>query len=115
MRYTDFYNQFQVLIDNVAHDPDTPTRVTNLARLQADVAKAFIAARDEATYDMRTEFSMRESERLTGLSENKIGYWTKRHMKKHNLRGGLKRVKVVDLSGAVDISTVRGEQPPTVP
>ena len=115
MRYTDFYNEFQVLIDNVSHDPDTPRRLSNLARLQEDVTKAFIAARNEAAYETRLEHPMGEACRLSDIGPDKIKYWTRRHMKKHGLSGGLKRIKHVDLSGAVDISTVRGEQPPTGP
>lgn len=115
MRYTDFYGQFQALIDTVNHDSDTPQRVANLARLHDDVTKAFIAARNEAAYDLRKEHALTEASRLTEIGSDRITYWAKRHMRKHGLVGGLKRLKKIDLSGAVDISTVRGEQTPAVP
>lgn len=111
-RYTDFYSQFEALVDTVAHDPDTVTRLTNIERLHHDVTKLLATARNEAAYDLRVEQPLGEASRLTDISRQRINYWCYRHMRRRGLSGGLKRLKKVDLSAAPDITTVRGEQTP---
>lgn len=112
-RYTDFYSQFEAMIDTVAHDSDPVQRLENLHRLHKDMSKVFIAARNEAAYDLRVQQPLGEASRLTGISRERINYWCYQHMRRHGLSGGLKRLKRIDLTGAPDITTIRGEQTPT--
>jgi hypothetical protein len=99
----------------MAHDPDLPNRLSNLYRLSKEGQRYLAHARDEAAYDLRMAYASGPAARETGLDEKQIWYWATRHAERRGLPSRFKRLAVLDLSNAVDISTLGSEQPPTAP
>lgn len=103
LRYTDFYDEFQQLLDSINHDPDESQRLANLQKLYKDGTTLLLRSRDEAAYDLRTRYSSKDSEVLSGINRKYVDYWATRHRVRNGLPP-LKRMKRVDLSNAIDLS-----------
>jgi hypothetical protein len=103
IRYTHFYDEFQGLMDSIAHEPDQSKRLSNLQQLYKDGTTLMLRSRDSAAYDLRTRYSSEDSEALTGINRKYIDYWATRHRNRNGLPP-LKRKKRVDLSNAIDLS-----------
>lgn len=103
IKYTQFYDQFQTLLDTINHDSDHSQRLSNLQQLYKDGTTAMLRARDEAAYDLRSKYSSEDSEQLSGISRRHIDYWATRYRLRNGLPS-LKRKKRVDLSNAIDLS-----------
>lgn len=101
--YHAFHDQMQSVIDSIAHDSDTQSRLNNLHRLSTDFHRAILAARDEAAYDLRSKYSSEDAEIMAGVSRRYIDYWARRWQKRHALPP-LKQRKRIDLSGVIDLS-----------
>ena len=102
-QYTRFFDQFQQLIDSVAHDSDPESRLANLQRLYRDGLTIMLNARDEAAYDLRTKYSSQDAAVLTGVDRKFIDYWANR-WRVRKMLPPLRKMKRVDLSKAVDLS-----------
>lgn len=103
LRYTDFYDQFQQLLDAINQDPDESQRLANLQKLYKDGTTLMLRSRDDAAYDLRTRYSSMDSETLSGINRKYVDYWANRHRVRNGLPP-LKRIKRVDLSNAIDLS-----------
>lgn len=103
VRYTQFYNEFQSLLDTINHDSNHSQRLSNLQQLYKDGTTAMLRARDEAAYELRSKYSSEDSEQLSGISRKYIDYWANRY-RLRNALPALKKKKRVDLSNAIDLS-----------
>lgn len=103
IRYTHFYDEFQALIDSLLHDSDESQRLANLQRLYKEGLTLMIRARDEAAYDLRSNYSSEDAEMLAGVSRRYIDYWATRYRRRNGLPP-LKQKKRVDLSGVIDLT-----------
>lgn len=103
VRYTQFFDQMQSLIDSINHDSDPAERLANLQRIYKEGLTLMLRSRDEAAYELRSRYSSLDAEALAGVSARYIDYWAKRHRDRHNLPP-LKQKRRVDLSNAKDLS-----------
>lgn len=103
VRYTYFYDEFQGLIDSLVHDSDESQRLANLQQLYKDGLTLMIRSRDEAAYELRSKYSSKDAQALSGVNRNYIDYWANRYRVRNGLPP-LKRMKRVDLSNAIDLS-----------
>lgn len=103
VRYTQFYDQMQSLIDSINHDSDPAARLGNIQRLTSDSRRMMLDSRDAAAYELRTKYSSQDAEQMSGVSRRYIDYWAKRWMKKNDLPR-LRQQKRRDLSNVVDLS-----------
>lgn len=103
VRYTQFYDEFQNLLDTINHDSDHSQRLSNLQQLYKDGTKTMLRARDEAAYDLRTRYSSQDAEALAGISSKYINYWANRYRIRYGL-APLKRRNRIDLSNVIDLS-----------
>ena len=103
VRYTHFYDEFQGLVDSLTHDSDESQRLANLQQLYKDGLTLMIRARDEAAYDLRSRYSSKDAQALSGINRKYIDYWANRY-RLRNALPPLKRIKRVDLSNAIDLS-----------
>jgi hypothetical protein len=108
LRYTQVHDEFMTLLDNVQREPDEAARLAILQSLYRDALTRLVASRNEAAYDLRTRYSVIDSEIVTGIARQDIDRWARRHMARNGLPP-LKRMNRVDLSNAIDISSVMGE------
>jgi len=104
IRYTHFYDEFQGLIDSLANDSDESQRLANLQQLYKDGLTLMLRARDEAAYQLRTQYSSEDAEILAGVSRKYIDYWATRYRKRNALPPLKKRNRRIDLSDAMDLS-----------
>lgn len=103
IRYTHFYDEFQALIDSLAHDSDESQRLANLQRLYKDGVTLLLRARDEAAYDLRCRYASQDAEALSGINRKYIDYWAGRY-RERNALPPLKKKARVDLSNVMDLS-----------
>ena len=103
VKYTYFYDEFQGLIDSLVHDSDESQRLANLQQLYKDGMTLMIRSRDEAAYELRSKYSSKDAQALSGINRNYIDYWANRY-RVRNALPPLKRIKRVDLSNAIDLS-----------
>lgn len=103
--YNRFYDEMQSIIDSINHDSDPAAKLANLQRLQKDFRKVLLDARDAAAYELRSNYSSEDSERLAGVSRQHIDYWARRWMDRTG-SPSLRRKRRVDLSNVLDLSGV---------
>lgn len=103
IRYTHFYDEFQALIDSLAHDSDESQRLANLQRLYKDGVTLLLRARDEAAYDLRCRYASQDAEALSGINRKYIDYWASRY-RERNALPQLKKKARIDLSNVMDLS-----------
>lgn len=101
--YLTFYAQFQSLIDSINHDSDAKQKLSNLQNLHKDAIKLLIRSRDEAAYDLRSNYVGEECERITGISRKSIDYWARRWMKQNSLPR-LKGMQNIDFAKVINLS-----------
>lgn len=103
VKYTYFYDEFQRLVDSLTHDSDDSQRLANLQQLYKDGLTLMIRSRDEAAYELRSKYSSKDAQALSGINRKYIDYWANRY-RVRNALPPLKRMKRVDLSNAIDLS-----------
>lgn len=111
MTYHRFYNEFQALIDSISHDSDPAQKLNNLQRLYKDGMTLILNARDEAAYEIRSNYSSEDAEQLAQVSRKYIDYWARRYMKRNALPP-LKQRRRIDLSNVRDLSGFGASQRP---
>jgi hypothetical protein len=114
IRYTQFFNQMQSLIDSIDHDSDPAERLNNLQRIYKDSLTIMIRSRDQAAYDLRMRYSSTEAERLAGVNRKYIDYWANRYRKAQGLPA-LKKKTSIDLSQVIDLSGGQASPPVDTP
>ena len=102
VNYRFVHEAVQSLLDNVAREADSLTRLQTIQELNAEWRRLMIPARDEAAYDARGQYAREDLQVLTGYDNSQIAYWAKRHRARSGAPA-LRRIDRVDLSGAVDL------------
>jgi hypothetical protein len=94
------------LIDNITMDPDPAARLHHYGYL-ADLWKALVLpARDEAAYDARLLYPIRDLARAVEMDEHQVIHYVRRHRARTGLPPVGKRSR--DLSAAVDLRGLVG-------
>lgn len=100
--YARHYDELQALLTAVIRDDDPVRRLSNIQRLTVDARTMLRDARDEAAYDLRSQYASLDAETLVGVSARYIDYWATRWMRRRDLPR-LKKRKRVDLTAAMDL------------
>jgi len=103
LKYSDVYAEMQGLIDFINKDPDLAARLVNMNNLRADFATLLFRGRDEAAYELRSNYPKDEAERLTGIPHRTIDKWAYKWRYRHDLPP-MMRMKRADLTQAIDLS-----------
>lgn len=101
--YHRHHDMLQAIIDSISTDPNTHKRLADIQQLYKDANRMFLQARDEAAYDIRTQFASEDAEYLAGVSRRHIDYWARRWQRRHGLPP-LRQKKRIDLSTVTDLS-----------
>ena len=103
MRHTQYWDQFQALIDTINHDTPPEQRLAIIQQLYKNGLTLILQARDEAAYDLRCRYSSEDAAILAGTERKYIDYWANRWRKRRMLPQ-LKQKKRMDLSNVIDLS-----------
>lgn len=100
--YNRVYDEADAMVRNMLRDDDPVRRLSNIHRLTSDMRRILMDARDEAAYELRSQYASLDAEALVGVSARYIDYWANRWQRRRDLPR-LKRRRRIDLSAALDL------------
>lgn len=104
MRYSDFFDSFQSLVDSISHDSDEVSRLKSIARLLTESRTVLIKERDRAAYELRTRLTSADAQQRTGISRVYVDTWARRHQKNTGAPPILRKARK-DMRKAADLSS----------
>lgn len=104
-----------MIADDLAMEQDPARRVVELAKIQKFADATFRWARDKAAWDLRSQFTSRESARRVGMTREAVDTWARRWSDRKGLSGLKRASQKTDWSHAIDLSGQRGSSQSTPP